>query len=76
MSSCVVTLMQALIELKSEGLNTNLKLPGVHDPLDPEFTILKQRLARRIKYEQLDVSTMNLASMTAVAERVITDVSA
>lgn len=26
-----------------------VQVPGVHDPLDPEYTILKQRLARRIR---------------------------
>lgn len=47
----------------------------MHDPLDPEYTILKQRLARRIRYEQLDVSKLNLVDLTNVAERTITDVS-
>jgi hypothetical protein len=51
------------------------KVPGVHDPLDPEYTILKQRLARRVRYEELDPQAMTLADMTAVAERTITDVS-
>jgi hypothetical protein len=46
----------------------------VHDPLDPEYTILKQRLARRVRYEMLDVARMTLADITAVAERTITDV--
>jgi hypothetical protein len=44
-----ICLLQALIELKAEGITRSTKIPGVHDPLDPEFTILKQRLARRIR---------------------------
>jgi hypothetical protein len=61
--------------MKCEGMARNWKIPGVHDPLDPEFTILKQRLARRIRYEQLDLRDLDLVKMTEVAERVITDVS-
>lgn len=48
----------------------------MHDALDPEYTILKQRLARRIRYDKLDVQKMSLVDITAVAERTITDVSA
>ena len=43
-------------------------------PQDPEYSILKQRLARRIRYERLEPVLMDLSDMTAVAERVITDV--
>jgi hypothetical protein len=39
---------QCLGDLQKEGLDCNCKEPGVHDPLEPELTILKQRLARRI----------------------------
>jgi hypothetical protein len=63
-----------LSDLQGEGLDRNLKIPGVHDPLDPEFTILKQRLARRVQYENQDPRRMDLAGMTSLAERVITDV--
>jgi len=73
-SSCACgALVKCLSELKNEGVSNNCKVPGVHDPLDPEYTILKQRLARRIRYEGLDVSTMDLTQITAVAERMITD---
>lgn len=41
----------------------------MHDPLDPELTILQQRLARRVRYEKLDVSRMDLPALTAVSER-------
>ena len=66
-------LAKALKELQTEGLAPNCRVPGVHDPLDPEYSILKQRLARRIRYERLEPILMDLADMTAVAERVITD---
>ena len=42
-------LAKALGELKSEGIDVNCKEPGVHEPLDPEYSILKQRLARRMR---------------------------
>jgi len=42
-------LAKALGELQIEGLSPNCRVPGVHDPLDPEYSILKQRLARRIR---------------------------
>jgi hypothetical protein len=52
-----------------------MQVPGVHDPLDPEYSILKQRLARRVRYEQLDPTKMNLVDITHLAERTITNVS-
>lgn len=48
---------------------------GAHDPLEPEYSILKSRIARRIKYEKGDVQEMTLVDITKVAERVITTVS-
>jgi hypothetical protein len=53
-----------------------MQVPGVHDPLDPEYSILKQRLARRVRYEQLDPTKMSLVDITHVAERTITNVGA
>ena len=47
--------------------------PGGHDPLVQEFSILKSLIARRIKKEQGDASTMGLVGITKVAERVITN---
>jgi hypothetical protein len=76
-SSCACgALNKALVDIKSEGLATNCKIPGVHEPLDPEFTILKQRLARRLRYENVDdtkVGSLDLVEITKVAERTITD---
>jgi hypothetical protein len=46
--------------------------PGVHDPLEPEYTILRARLARRLLHEGKDPAQMDLVSLTAAAERTIT----
>lgn len=76
-SSCACgALNQALIDIKSQGLTSNCKIPGVHEPLDPEFTILKQRLARRLRYDGVDdaaVGNLDLVEITKVAERTIAD---
>ena len=40
-----------------------------HEPLDPEYSILKQRLARRMRYEGMvedGLSTMDLVQVTKV----------
>lgn len=66
-------LIKCLGELKGQGVAENCRTPGVHDAEDPEYSILKQRLARRIRYEEQDVATMDLAEITKVAERTITD---
>ena len=42
---------------------------AVHEALDPEYSILKQRLARRMRYEGMseeDVTTMDLVQVTKV----------
>lgn len=65
-------LIKCMNDLKKEGLESNKKSPGVHDPVDIEYSILKQRMARSICAEGLDVKTMNLADITKVAERRIT----
>lgn len=66
-------LLKCLGELKGEGVEPSCKVPGVHDPLDPEYSILKQRLARRVRYEKMDVQSLTLPVLTKVAERTITD---
>ncbi len=50
-----------------------VQVPGVHDPLDPEYSILKQRLARRARYEKVDVSKLDLVAITKLAERTISN---
>lgn len=72
-SAACGALIAALGNLKAEGLDVNCKQPGVHDPLEPEYSILKQRLARRAKYEGLDPKDMTLVDITSLAERVITN---
>ncbi len=69
-------LLKALGEFKAEGYECNCKVPGVHDPLDTEYSILKQRLARRLRYERTDTANLDLVKLTNVAERTITNVSA
>ncbi|PRW45249.1 low-CO2 inducible [Chlorella sorokiniana] len=69
-------LAKALVDIQRDGLTSNCKIPGVHDARDPEYTILKQRLARRLRYEGADddkVRALSLVDMTVVAERTITD---
>lgn len=76
-NSCACgALNKALIDIKAEGVDANCKVPGVHEPLDPEFTILKQRLARRLRYDGMgdrEVAGMDLVGLTKVAEKTITD---
>nr|QKY15116.1 low-CO2-inducible chloroplast envelope (LIP) [Polytomella parva] len=57
----------------AEIISRLCKVPGVHDPLEPEYSILKQRLARRIRYESQDASKLDLVSLTKIAERTITN---
>lgn len=65
-------LIKCMHDLKKEGIEVNKKQPGVHDPVDIEYSILKQRMARTICSEGLDIDKMNLADVTKVAERRIT----
>jgi hypothetical protein len=46
---------------------------GRFDQEDPEFSILKQRLSRRIAKENANVDSMDLVAMTQLAERTITE---
>jgi hypothetical protein len=75
-SSACGALKAALGEVQSKGLEANCSQPGAHDAQDPEYSILKQRLARRIRDEgfgEEDVKDLDLVMMTKVAERTITD---
>jgi len=64
-------LIAALGQLKAEGLEDNLVAEGVHTPKDPEYSILKQRIARRMVQEEVDPKDMDLVGITKVAERQI-----
>ncbi|KAI7838860.1 hypothetical protein COHA_007383 [Chlorella ohadii] len=69
-------LIKSWNEIRSEGLTCNCKIPGVHDALDPEYSILKQRIARRLRHEGAtdeSVKGLNLTDVTKVAERTISD---
>jgi hypothetical protein len=69
-------LAKALGEIRGEGLQISCKKPGEHDARDPEYSILKQRLARRIRHEGRDeqyIRDLDLVEITKVAERTITD---
>ena len=71
-SSACGALIACTGDLKREGLESNCRTPGVHDPLEPEYSILKQRLARRLRHEGVDSSKLDLVSVTKAAERTIT----
>ena len=46
-----------------------------HDALDPEYSILKQRLARRIRHDGLtdaDIAEMDLVGITKVGDPAMT----
>ncbi|PNH10436.1 hypothetical protein TSOC_002842 [Tetrabaena socialis] len=66
-------LQKCLMELKAEGVEAAVRSPGLHDPLEPEYSILKQRLARRVRYEKLDPQLLDLPTLTQIAERTISD---
>jgi hypothetical protein len=52
--------------LQGDGLEAHVKEPGVHDIDEPEFSILKQRVARRIVAEGLNVDKLDIAALTKV----------
>lgn len=71
-SSACGALIACTNDLKKDGLEASCKTPGVHDPLEPEYSILKQRLARRLRHEGVDSSKLDLVAVTKAAERTIT----
>ncbi|KAG2425052.1 hypothetical protein HXX76_013961 [Chlamydomonas incerta] len=70
-SAACGALIACMGDLKRDGLEVNCKQPGVHDPLEPEYSILKQRIARRLAYEKINPLDCSLVDMTKAAERVI-----
>mmetsp|Transcript_22805 Transcript_22805/g.54572 ORF Transcript_22805/g.54572 Transcript_22805/m.54572 type:complete len:407 (-) Transcript_22805:175-1395(-) len=62
----------ALGQFKADGLEAFVEKPGVHTPLDPEFSILKQSLARRIMQESKKVDELDLVELTKIGDRTIT----
>ena len=41
---------------------------AVHDPLDPEFSILKQRLARRLRHEGTDEAALQRMTLVELVK--------
>ncbi|KAJ9506074.1 hypothetical protein QJQ45_016619 [Haematococcus lacustris] len=71
-SSACGALIACTGDLKKDGLEAASQVPGVHDPLEPEYSILKQRIARRLRHEGADSSKLDLVAVTKAAERTIT----
>nr|AXF41556.1 LCI70 protein [Chlorella sp. ArM0029B] len=67
-------LNKALADIRKDGLASNCRIPGVHDARDPEFSILKQRIARRLRFEgacEETVSQFSMVDIAKVAQRTI-----
>ncbi|KAF5838160.1 hypothetical protein DUNSADRAFT_3285 [Dunaliella salina] len=72
-SSACGALCACLADFQKDGLEANCRVPGVHDAENPEYSILKQRLARQLRSEGCDPSKLDLVSITQAAERTITN---
>ncbi|GLC42301.1 hypothetical protein PLESTB_000661900 [Pleodorina starrii] len=70
-SAACGALIAVLGDLQRDGLAASCRAPGQHDPLEPEYSILKQRIARRLAYEGAQPEGMDLVQLTQAAERVI-----
>jgi len=66
-------LIAALGQLKAEGLEDNVASEDAHNPSDPEYSILKARIASRMQQENADPSKMDLVEITKLAERQISE---
>lgn len=66
-------LQQVLRDFEFEGVLSNCCAPGLHDAIDPEYSILKHRIARFMRREGLSAAGQTLSSLTCIAERVITE---
>lgn len=71
-SSACGALIGALGQFQGDPSIMDAYAEGKHDPFDPEFAILKQRLAERMRKEQAAPKDMDLVSITQLAERTIT----
>mmetsp|Transcript_20930 Transcript_20930/g.54554 ORF Transcript_20930/g.54554 Transcript_20930/m.54554 type:complete len:482 (+) Transcript_20930:98-1543(+) len=72
-SSACGALCACLADFQKDGVEANCRVPGVHDAENPEYSILKQRLARQLKSENCKVEDLDLVSITKAAERTITN---
>uniref|UniRef100_A0A061SLV5 Low-co2 inducible protein n=1 Tax=Tetraselmis sp. GSL018 TaxID=582737 RepID=A0A061SLV5_9CHLO len=71
MSSACGAMIGALGQFKTEGIAEYAKGTGMHNPLDPEFSIFKQSLALRLQQENQNVDSVDLVELTKVADRQI-----
>jgi hypothetical protein len=71
-SSACGALIAALGQFQNDPATMTAYAEGAHDPSDPEFAILKQRLAATIEKEGLSPKKMDIVDMTKLAERAIT----
>mmetsp|Transcript_7991 Transcript_7991/g.22905 ORF Transcript_7991/g.22905 Transcript_7991/m.22905 type:complete len:1007 (-) Transcript_7991:160-3180(-) len=65
-------LIAVLGELTAEGLKANSPCEAVHTAKDPEFSILKQCIAKRMLQEEREPADVGLVEATKMAERQIT----
>lgn len=75
-SAACGALVAALRQIRESGIEAAARPPGEHDHLDPEHSIMKQRLARRLRLEgvrsRAQLEALTLAELTEVAERAFT----
>jgi hypothetical protein len=72
-SSACGALLAAQGEFAQGGI-ANTMQPGVHDALNPEYSILKSRLAARFRKEGTsDFKNLDIVELTKVAERALRD---
>ena len=65
-SAACGALITALGAFQADGVEAHAKEAGNHDADEPEFSILKHRLGRRIVSEGLSVDKLDIASITRV----------
>eukprot|EP00899_Mesostigma_viride_P027246 jgi/Mesvir1/7706/Mv11663-RA.27 len=73
-STACGALIASLGEIKAVGpMALGEMAVGTHNAKDPEYSILKQRLARATIREGKDVADLDLVGITKIAERMITE---
>eukprot|EP00963_Diacronema_lutheri_P009871 scaffold932_cov328-Pavlova_lutheri.AAC.49 len=66
-------LNKALQVIQSQGLENTAKEAGVHEQLDPEFSILLQSLARKAKEMNQGAEVLDLVEITKMCEKMVTE---
>mmetsp|Transcript_27609 Transcript_27609/g.65507 ORF Transcript_27609/g.65507 Transcript_27609/m.65507 type:complete len:417 (+) Transcript_27609:136-1386(+) len=72
MSCACGAMVGAMGQFKAQGVEEFIVRPGGHDPDDPEFSMFKQTVARRMLQEGKEAEDVDLVELTKVAERAIT----